>query len=250
MITIVTSSTFSRVPAVAAVCAAAVLLAGLLAGCSSDSDSSPETVTVTAPATATGTSTTPTGTTDAAPTDTTNPDDPNDPVASECGANAESTPVPSFEPFDPVPDYAEVSVTLSGLLSGEITPGGAPAEVDVTLCNDTPVDYPSVGVVLVLTNCTCTTHPMGLPDGSIDRYDETTGSWVALPHPVVGGGMDYLGTFTDVQLLPKGKQVTVKYRVSLDASMTEGDGGLEAAAVVPNPVVKIGGDEMQFAVVP
>lgn len=250
MISTVTSSPTSAplraLGAVAAVCAAAALLAG----CSSNSDSSPETVTVTAPATATGTATSPTGSTEAAPTDTTNPGDPNDPVASECGANAESTPVPSFEPFGPVPDYAEVSVTLSGLLSGTITPGGAPAEVDVTLCNDTPVDYPEVGVVLVLTNCTCTTHPMGLPEGSIDRYDEATGSWVALPHPVVGGGMDYLGTFTDVQPLPKGKQVTVKYRVSLDASMTDGDGGLEAAAVVPNPVVKIGGDEMQFAVVP
>lgn len=236
--------TFSRT---AAVCAAAALV---VAGCSGGGESSSDTVTVTAPATSTGAASEPATTSATAGAQTTSGTaGPNDPVASECSANAESTPVPSVEPFGSVPDYAEVTVTLTGLLAGTITPGAAASEVDVTLCNETPVDYPAVGVVLVLTNCTCTTHPMGLPVGSIDRYDATTDSWVALPQPVIGGGMDYLGTFTDVQPLPKGAQVTVKYRVSLDASMTDGDGGLEAAAVMPDPLVKIGGDEMQFAVV-
>ena len=220
-----------------AACGAALLIAG----CSSATESTPDTVTVTAPATSTGAVTTSL----TSPTPTTSPG-PNDPVASECGSNAESTPVPSVEPFGSIPDYAEVTVTLSGLLSGTITPGGPPTEVDVTVCNETPVDYPAVGVVLVLTNCTCTDHPLGIPVGAIDRFDDATDTWVALPHPVVGGGMDYLGTFTDVQPLPEGKQVTIKYRVSLDASMTEGDGGLEAAAVMPDGPVKIGGDEMQF----
>lgn len=174
---------------------------------------------------------------------------PDDPEASECSADADSTPVPSVAPFGTIPDYAQISVTINGLPSGTITPGAAPAEVDVTLCNDSPVDYPAVGVVLVLTSCSCTTHPMGIATGTIDRFDAATDTWVALPYPTMGGGMDYLGTFTDVQDLPKGTSLTVKYRVALDATMTDGDGGLEAAAVLPDPIAEIGGDELQFAVV-
>lgn len=226
-----------------ALCAAAVLV---IAGCSTDSaDSSSETVTVTATPSSSASGSSNATTATAAP-----PSGLDDPLPSECSANAESTPVPSVEVFGTVPDYARISLTINGLLSGTVTPGATPTEVDVTLCNDSPVDYPAVGVLLVLTNCTCTDHPMGFPTGTIDRFDAASNSWVALPHPVVGGGMDYLGTFTDVQPLPKGKSVTVKYRVALDASMTEGDGGLEAAAVVPDPLFEIGGDEMQFAVLP
>lgn len=222
-------------------CTAAVLA---IAGCSSTSTtSSPETVTVTATPSAATTTTA----TSIAPPPTGGLDDP---LPSECSANAESTPVPKVDMFGTVPDYARITLTLTGLPSGSITPGAAPSEVDVTVCNGTPVDYPSVGVLLVLSHCTCADNPMGFPTGTIDRFDAATNSWVALPHPVVGGGMDYLGTFTDVQPLPKGKSVTVKYRVALDASMTDGDGGLEAAAVVPDPLFEIGGDEMQFAVTP
>jgi hypothetical protein len=52
--------------------------------------------------------------------------------------------------------------------------------------------------------------------------------------------MDYLGGFTDVQELPKGKAVTLRYRIALDAWMTEGKGGVEATAVMPDPLVQIG----------
>lgn len=209
-----------------------------VAGCSTNSAGSPETVTVTATPSSTAVTTAAT------------PSASDAPPASECSANADSQPVPNVEMFGTVPDDARISLSINGLSSGSVTPGAAPTEVDVTMCNDSPVDYPSVGVLLVLTNCSCADNPMGFPTGTIDRFDAATNTWVALPHPVVGGGMDYLGTFTDVQPLPKGKAVTVKYRVALDASMTEGDGGLEAAAVVPDPLFEIGGDEMQFAVVP
>jgi hypothetical protein len=40
--------------------------------------------------------------------------------------------------------------------------------------------------------------------------------------------MDYIGGFSDARELPKGKQVTLKYRVALDASMTDGKGGATA----------------------
>ncbi len=66
--------------------------------------------------------------------------------------------------------------------------------------------------------------PIGLPDGTAERFDPATASWTKLQHPVIGTGMDYLGGFTDVQELPKGKAVTLQSRIALDAWMTEGNG--------------------------
>ena len=60
--------------------------------------------------------------------------------------------------------------------------------------------------------------------------------------------MDYLGGFTDVQELPKGKAVTLRYRVALDASMTDGKGGVQATAVMPDPLVQIGKADLPFTV--
>ena len=71
-------------------------------------------------------------------------------------------------------------------------------------------------------------------------FDPATASWIKLQHPVIGTGMDYLGGFTDVQELPKGKAVTLQSRIALDAWMTEGKGGVEATAVMPDPLVQIG----------
>ena len=118
----------------------------------------------------------------------------------------------------------------------------------MTLCNDSPVDYPKVGVVLVLTRCSCAITPIGLPEGTAERFDPATGRWMKMEHPVIGTGMDYLGGFDDVQELPKGKAVTLQYRVALDASMTDGKGGVEATAVVPDPLVQIGKADLPFTV--
>ena len=111
-----------------------------------------------------------------------------------------------------MPANARISVALSGIPSGTVKPGDPPTEVDVTLCNDSPVDYHKVGVVVVLTRCSCAITPIGLPEGTGERFDPATGRWVKLQHPVIGTGMDYLGGFTDVQELPKGKAVTLRYR--------------------------------------
>jgi DNA-binding beta-propeller fold protein YncE len=135
---------------------------------------------------------------------------------------------------------------MSGIPSGTIKPGDPPAEVEVTLCNNSPVDYPKVGVVLVLTRCGCATSPHGLPKATADRFDPATGRWIPLPHPVMGTGMDYIGTYENVQELPKGKSVTLKYRVALDASMIDGHGGLEAVAVIPEDLALIGKANLPF----
>jgi hypothetical protein len=77
---------------------------------------------------------------------------------------------------------------LSGIPSGIIKPGDPPTEVEVTLYNNSPVDYPKVGVVFVLTHCSCAIYPSGLPQGTADRFDPATGRWIPLGHPVITTG--------------------------------------------------------------
>lgn len=164
----------------------------------------------------------------------------------DCAVNPKTEAVPTAEEYRPVPADARISVAMSGISSGIVKPGDPPAEVDVTLCNNSPVDYPNIGVTTVLTKCSCAINPMGLPEGRIERFDAPTNTWVPLRHPVITTGMDYLGGFTDVQPLPKGKTVTLRYRVSLDRSMTAGKGSVETTAVVPDPLVKIGQADLPF----
>jgi sugar lactone lactonase YvrE len=168
--------------------------------------------------------------------------------ASDCAVNPSSAPMPTVEEYHPMPADARISVALNGIPSGTVKPGDPPTEVDVTLCNNSPVDYPKVGVVFVIAQCSCATYPSGLPIGTGERFDAATNSWVKLHHPVITTGADYLGAFTDVQPLPKGKTVTLRYRVALDASMTDGKGAVQATAMVPDPLVLIGRAELPFAV--
>jgi serine/threonine protein kinase, bacterial len=168
--------------------------------------------------------------------------------ATGCEVNPSSAPMPTTEELKPVPAADRISVSLNGIASGTIKPGDPPIEVEVTLCNNSPVDYPKVGVVLVLERCSCATSPMGLPVGTAERLDPATGSWIKLKHPVIGTGMDYLGGYENVQELPKGKTVTLRYRIALDASMTDGKGGVSATAVIPDPLVQIGKADLPFNV--
>lgn len=165
-----------------------------------------------------------------------------------CAVNPSSAPVPAAEKYHPVSPDARIAVSLSGIPSGIVKPGDPPAEVEVTLCNNSPVDYPKVGVVFVLTQCSCAIYPSGLPQGTADRFDPATGHWIPLRHPVITTGADYLGGFSDVQELPKGKQVTFKYRVALDAAMTDGKGAVQATVVVPDDLVQIGKADLPFTV--
>jgi streptogramin lyase len=168
--------------------------------------------------------------------------------ATDCAVNTSSAPMPTAEKYHPVPADARISVALNGIPSGSVKPGDPPTEVEVTLCNNSPVDYPTVGVVFAITQCSCATYPSGLPKGTGERFDAATNSWVKLHHPVITTGADYLGGFTDVQPLPKGKTMTLRYRMALDASMTDGKGAVQATAVVPDPLVVIGKAELPFIV--
>jgi DNA-binding beta-propeller fold protein YncE len=89
---------------------------------------------------------------------------------------------------------------------------------------------------------------LGLPEGTVERFESTRNSWVQLAGPVITTGMDYLSGFTDVQPLPKGKAITLRYRVSLDRSMTAGKGGVQTTVVVPDRLVQIGKADLPFTV--
>jgi hypothetical protein len=167
---------------------------------------------------------------------------------SSCEVNPATAPVPTAEPYEPVPEVGRIAVALSGITSGAVKPGAAPTEVDVTLCNNSAVAYPEVGVVLALERCTCATTPIGIPRGTVERFDSATNGWIQLEHPAMGTGMDYLVTYTNEQELPKGKAVTLRYRITLGSSMTDGAGGVQAVAVTPDPLVQIGRADLPFTV--
>lgn len=169
--------------------------------------------------------------------------------AGSCEVNPESASMPSAETLEQVPPIGRIAVALNGLPTATMIPGAAPAEVEVDLCNSSAVDYPRVGVVVVLAQCSCATSPNGIPAGTIERFDPATDTWITLDHPGITTGMDYLALFTNVQALPKGAARAVKYRVALDKSMTEGKGSVQAVAVTPEPLVQLGRAELAFTVV-
>jgi hypothetical protein len=170
------------------------------------------------------------------------------PSPTGCAVNPSSAPMPSAESLRPVPEVGRISVALSGIPSGTVKPGAPPTEVDVTLCNDSPVAYPEVGLVLALERCSCATNGLGITEGSVERFDPATNGWIRLPYPSIGTGMDYLMAYENVQELPKGKSVTLRYRIALDAAMTDGAGGVQAVAVTPKPLVQIGKANLPFTV--
>ncbi|WP_085102060.1 NHL repeat-containing protein [Mycobacterium paraense] len=165
-----------------------------------------------------------------------------------CAVNPSSAPVPSAEELGPVPAVGRISVALSGIPSGTVKPGDPPVEVDVTLCNDSPVAYPEVGLVVVLERCNCATNDLGITEGSVERFDPATNTWVKLQYPSMGTGMDYLTAYDNLLGLPKGKSVTLRYRIALDSAMTDGAGGVAAVAVTPHPRVQIGKANLAFTV--
>jgi sugar lactone lactonase YvrE len=165
-----------------------------------------------------------------------------------CAVNPATEPMPTVERFDPVPEAGRISVALSGIPSGVVKPGSPPTEVEVTLCNDSAVSYPKVGVVLVLGHCTCAPGGARMARGTVERFDPATGAWIQSDATSEGTGADYLLGFTNVQELPKGKSVTLRYRIALDAKMTSGQGGVSATVVVPDTLAVIGEADLPFAV--
>lgn len=165
---------------------------------------------------------------------------------SGCAVNPADVPVPSANPYSTLPAAYGVQVTITG--APDVVTVGRPVEVEVTLCNNSPVAYPEVGLVFGMDHCTCAVEPMYISRGTAQRFDAASGSWINLENPALGTGMDYLSQFSDRQPLPKGKTVTVRYRFTLDQSMGEGEGGIVAAAVMTDGPMRISESSASFAV--
>ena len=70
-----------------------------------------------------------------------------------------------------------------------------------------------------------------------------------MEHPGRGrGNGPNLSGYANVQELPKGKSVTLRYRIALDASMNDGKGGVSATAVTPEPLIQLGRADLPFTV--
>jgi hypothetical protein len=107
----------------------------------------------------------------------------------------------------------------------------APVEIDVTVCNNSPVAYPQAAFVFALDRGTSAPEEMHIPDGTVQRYDN--GQWVTQQFPHVSNDVGYLGNFFDAQPLPKGKAVTIRYRITYAANNVNGTGNVIAAVVTP-----------------
>jgi hypothetical protein len=164
---------------------------------------------------------------------------------SGCKVNPANAPVPTAEPAEWVPKADQVQVSLSPA-PRSVRVGGAPVEVDVTVCNNSPVAYPSIGFVFALERCTCAPEPVFIARGTVQRYDH--GQWISLGESSMGTGMDYVTQFSDQQPLPKGKVVTERFRFTYDQSMTSGKGGVIGAIVTPDGPHILGQTDLSFPV--
>ncbi|MFI9381682.1 hypothetical protein [Kutzneria sp. NPDC052558] len=150
-----------------------------------------------------------------------------------CKVNPATAAVPTADPYQWVPKADQMQVSLSPA-PATVRVAGTPIEVDVTFCNDSPVDYPQAGFVFALDRGSAAPAPLHIAEGAVQRYEK--GQWVTQQYPHVGNDPGYLGQFFDQQPMPKGKSVTIRYRFAYDAkTMGNGTGGVVAAVVTPDP---------------
>ncbi|MCS7479951.1 hypothetical protein ACFFQW_44960 [Umezawaea endophytica] len=163
-----------------------------------------------------------------------------------CAVDPADVAVPPADPYTTLPARYGVQVAIAGV--PDLVEVGKPVEVEVTLCNNSPVAYPEVGVVFGMARCTCAGEPSQISRGTAQRFDAASGAWVELDHPALGTGMDHLSLYSNRQPLAKGQTVSVRYRFTLDRSMGEGEGGVVATAVMANGPTKISEGSASFAV--
>ncbi|WP_149847368.1 hypothetical protein [Solihabitans fulvus] len=101
----------------------------------------------------------------------------------------------------------------------------------MTLCNNSPVDYKSMAPEVLMGHCSCAPNPTTTPEGTLQLFDKASNSWKDISPFAAGLGMDFAGVPKVGQAFPKGTSLTFKYRVSLAATMTAGQGGIAAYAI-------------------
>jgi hypothetical protein len=147
-----------------------------------------------------------------------------------CKVNPATAAMPTADPYMAVPKADQVQVSI-GSVPATVRVAGAPVEIDVTVCNNSPVAYPQAAFVFALDRGTSAPGELHIPDGTVQRFDN--GQWVTQQYPHVSNDVGYLGQFADAQPLPKGKAVTIRYRITYAANNVNGTGSVVAAVVTP-----------------
>jgi hypothetical protein len=166
-------------------------------------------------------------TTTTAPTQT-----PTKPPAPSCPVAPKTVALPQVNELSYVPLADQMQVRIGGLPANtKFVAGGKPIEFTVTICNNSPVNYPSIAPAVLAAHCSCAPAGPEMPHGTLERFDPTSGTWHKLDDFAVGTGMDYLMTTQPATPMPKGKQITYRYRIAFVADLTAGEGGISATAV-------------------
>lgn len=163
---------------------------------------------------------------------TTTPATPTKPPAPSCPVSPKTVALPSVGELSYVPLADQVQVRIGGLpANSKLVAGGRPVEFTVTICNNSPVNYPSIAPAVLADHCSCAPPGPSMPHGTLERFDPASGTWHQLDEFAVGTGMDYLATTQPATPLPKGREITYRYRIAFAADLSAGQGGISATAV-------------------
>jgi hypothetical protein len=157
---------------------------------------------------------------------------PTKPPAPSCPVSPKTVALPPVDGLSYVPLADQVQVRIDGLpANSKFVTGGKPVEFTVTICNNSPVNYPSIAPAVLADHCSCAPPGPSMPHGTLERFDPAGGTWLKLDEFAVGTGMDYLMTTQPATPLPKGREITYRYRIAFAADLTAGQGGISATAV-------------------
>ncbi|WP_030464738.1 hypothetical protein [Kitasatospora sp. NRRL B-11411] len=149
------------------------------------------------------------------------------PAAPAPGATVQSLPTGSLR----VAGAAQVTAEISGLAApAKLTTGGPAVEFTATLRNTGSTDYPSVAPLLRFDQYDGGAAPLGSVPGTLERFDQAAGTWRPAPLPQAAG-MDYLLAADGPVALPKGAEVSVRYRIALAPGLRPGSTALHLLAV-------------------
>lgn len=169
--------------------------------------------------------------------------------APSCPVSPVTAPLPQVPGVSPVPAADRVQVRIGGLAANStLVSGGRLVEFTVTFCNDSPVNYPSIAPAVVSDHCTCSHTPVEMPTGTLERFDPASGTWHQIPGFSMGTGMDYLMTQEPASPLPKGREITYRYRIAYGAGLAAGEGGINATAVGLPQYFQAGSADLPLAV--
>ncbi|MEU2505745.1 hypothetical protein ABZ621_13620 [Streptomyces sp. NPDC007863] len=130
-----------------------------------------------------------------------------------------------------VSDTARLTAEIDGLpSSARLVPGAAPVEFTVTFRNTGDVDFPLIAPVVRFDQYEGGLSPLGSVPGHLERFDPASGTWQPAPLPQAAG-MDFLLVATGGAPLPRNADMTIRYRVALDAALGAGVTELQAYAV-------------------